>query len=41
MRVNANSSCAGIFSSGPMMSLTLPPREADSPFSEWDIAEHD
>ncbi len=23
------------------VSLTLPPREADSPFSEWDIAEHD
>jgi len=23
------------------VSLTLPPREADSPFTEWDIAEHD
>jgi CBS domain containing-hemolysin-like protein len=23
------------------VSLTLPPREADSPFTEWDMAEHD
>ena len=23
------------------VSLALPPREADSPFTEWDMAEHD